>query len=219
MSTDLNNLGMTDDAATADEVLVAFAEANSGAAPTTPVLLAEWTPRYPQHAKDLARVAADRWTGDDTTAFVDAAAVERLKSVGLATLRACRPQMAAATQAAAAPMSSLLETAAARGLDVDALAARLSLTEAYVVKLHRRLFAPDSLPRTLVRNLADALGRATSDVAAYLAMPPRLAAGASYRADGAPSVGEQEDFVATLQADTELTDAQRAAYLAESDEA
>jgi hypothetical protein len=205
MSTDLNNI-LTDDAA-ADEVLVAFAEAGPSAS------VAEWASRHPRFARDFARLAADRWAGDGA-ALADAAAAQRLAAVGLATLRACRPQMAAqAAQSEVIAFSSLLDAAAARGLDIDALAARLSLTEQYVVKLHRRLFAPDSLPRTLVQNLADAVGRATADVAAYLAMPPRLAAGASYRADGAPSVGEQEDFAATLKADPELTDAQRALYL------
>lgn len=210
MSTNTNNLIHADDA---DEVLVAFAQAGPGAD------LAEWASRHPRHARDLARVAADRCWPESNSALADDAAADRLKSVGLATLRACRPQMAAAVQSQAAPLTSLLDAAKARGLDMEALAARLSLTEQYVVKLHRRLFAPASLPKSLVRNLADTLGRAMDDVSAYLAQPPRLAAGASYRADSAPAVGEQEDFAATLRADAELTDEQRAAYLTETEEA
>jgi len=212
MSTNTNNQmhAATDDA---DEVLVAFAQAGPGAD------LAEWARRHPRHARDLARVAADRCWPETDAVFADAAAAERLKSVALATLRACRPQMAASVVAQTAPLTSLLDAARARGLDMEALAARLSLTEQYIVKLHRRLFAPASLPKSLVRNLADALGSAMDDVAAYLAQPPRLAAGASYRADSAPAVGEQEDFAATLRADAELTDAQRAAYLTEIESA
>ena len=183
-----------------DEVLVAFTQAGPGAD------LAEWTRRHPEYARDLARAAAERWCGEAEAerSLADAGAEARLRSAGLSALRALR---------GAAPMTSLLGAAEAKGLDVDALAARLSLTEAYVVKLHRRLFAPDSLPRALVQSLADALGRAAGEVNAYLAGPPRLAVGASYRSDSAPSVGEREDFRATLGCDPELTAAQRALYL------
>ncbi len=194
------------DSATADEVLVAFSQAGPEAD------LAEWTRRYPAQARDLARLAAERWcAGPDADArYADAAAEARLREAGLSSLRAL-------CAARTTPLTNLLGAAEAKGLDLDTLATRLSLTEAYVVKLHRRLFAPESLPRTLVRELADVLGRAANDVQAYLAGPPRLAAGAAYRSDSAPSVGEREDFRATLLADPELSETQRARYLSEDD--
>ncbi len=184
----------------AEAVLIAFAQAGTDAN------LADWTGRYPQYARDLVRLAAERWEGPNTLAAEDAGADARMLAIGHAVLNTRRQE------AQAAPLTSLVTAAKARGLDAETVAARLHLPVAYFWKLHRRLFAPDSLPRTLVTEIAQALGSTTDEVAAYLRQQPTLAAGASYRADTSPRVGAREDFAATLAADSELTPAQRARW-------
>jgi hypothetical protein len=184
-----------------DAVLIAFVEAGPGAS------LSDWMQRHPAAARDLARLASERWTGENKLPD-DAGADARVRDIGLSVFRAARraPQ-------AAAPLTSLLAAARARGLTADTLSARLDLPVTCFWKLHRRLFAPDSVPRGLVAALAGALDRAADEMAAYLRQPPILAAGASYRSDDTPRVGEQEDFAAALRDDPNATPAQRARWL------
>lgn len=200
-----------------DAVLTAFAQAQS--APTG-AKLSEWTARYPSLARDLARLASQVWAGEEReTAASDLAA--RYRSIGLATLRAYRPEPKPAQvitfSVAASPVVSLLAAAEAAGKEADDVASLLDLPSALFWKLHRRLIAPDSVPRALIASLADAVGRTTEEIAAYLRMPPQMAAGASFRSDDAPSVGEQESFTDALKREPEVTDTQRSRWLRDSD--
>src|SRR5689334_4471866 len=131
-----------------DEALIAFAQAGAKD-------LAEWSRRYPALAGDFARYAAERWAGEDKSASVDTAAVARVRQIGLETLRRLRP----ASATAAAPLTSLLAAATARGLDAEAVAAKLDVPYALFFKLHRRLIAPDSVPAKFIAALAETVGR------------------------------------------------------------
>jgi len=185
-----------------DEVLVAFAQAGGSD-------LAEWSRRYPAFAGDFARYAAERWVGEGKSASADAAAIAHVRQIGLETLRRLRP--AAAT--AAAPLTSLLAAATARGLDAEAVAAMLDVPYALFFKLHRRLISPDSVPAKFIAALAETVGRTADEIASYLRQPPALAAAASYRADDTPTIGAQESFADALRADPEATDAQQVRWL------
>jgi hypothetical protein len=190
-----------------DAVLTEFAQ-------TPNANLTEWMNRYPAHARELARFAAEDWAGEnakesDTTT----ATVTRLKEIGLASLRARRT--AGTVTVAAGTFSSLTAAVAAQGLDAETVAAKLQIPYALFFKLHRRLISPDSVPAAFVRSLADAINRTADEVSAYLRQPPTLAAGASYRADDTPTVGPQEDFAIALRSDPESTDAQVARWLEE----
>jgi len=188
-----------------DAILIAFADAGEGAD------LADWTRRHPEHARSLARLAAERRLPAATeAASADPSADARILAVGRAALAAARAQRTAER----APLISLLAAARTRGLDAAGVAHALDLPVACFWKLHRRLFAPDSLPRALVARLAETLDRTQDDIAAYLRRPPTLAAGANYKADAAPALGAQEDFAQSLAGDPELTDVQRARWLA-----
>lgn len=197
----------------ADAVLTAFVQAQ--AAPSG-ASLPEWAARYPSQARDLARLASQAWTGEEReTAVSDSAA--RYRSIGLAALRTYRAEPKTAEvvtfSASAAPMTGLLAAAESAGRGADDVASLLELPSALFWKLHRRLIAPDSVPRALIASLADAVGRTTDEVAAYLRMPPQMAAGASFRSDDTPSVGQQESFEEALQTDPEATDASRRRWL------
>ena len=196
-----------------DAVLTAFAQAQS-----TPegVKLSEWTARYPAQARDLARLAAQAWAGEErgeSAAIADNAS--RYRSLALTAPRACRPEPKPANVItfSGGPMSSLLVAAEAAGKDAADIASLLDLPSALFWKLHRRLIAPDSVPRTLITALADAVNRTADEVAAYLRMPPQLATGASFRSDDAPCVGQQESFEEALKTEPDVTDAQQRRWL------
>lgn len=199
-----------------DALLIAFDEAGPGAD------LSDWTRRHPEHAAELSRRAARRWAdammpparpADAAITARDEAHLLAIGRAAIAAARAATAVAAAPADRAPEPLASLLAAARARGLEPETVAERLELTAAYFWKLHRRLFAPDSIPRALVRSLAGMLDRTADEVAAYFERPPTLAAGASYRADTAPRPGNREDFAATLRADPELTPAQRTRWL------
>ncbi len=197
----------------ADAVLTAFVQAQSAPSGAS---LSEWTARYPSQARDLARLAVQAWTGEEQgTAAPDTAA--RYRSIGLATLRTYRVEPKSAEvitfSASVAPVTSLLAAAEAAGKDADDVASLLDLPSALFWKLHRRLIAPDSVPRALVASLAEAVNRTADEIAAYLRMPPQMATGASFRSDDAPSVGQQESFAVALQTEPEATDAARRRWL------
>lgn len=198
-----------------DAVLTAFAQAQS-----TPngAKLSEWTARHPAQARELARLAAEAWAGEDREVVLPDQAA-RCKSIALAALRACRPEpkRAEVFTFSAAPMTSLLAAAEAAGKDADSVASLLDLPAALFWKLHRRLIAPDSVPRSLVSALAETVNRTVDDVASYLRMPPQLAAGASFRSDDAPSVGQQESFEEALRTEPEMTEASYRRWLRDGD--
>lgn len=200
-----------------DAVLTDFVRAQSAPGGTD---LSAWMARYPAQAREIARLAANGWAGEASAPAATEAAATRMRGIGLAALRACRTEPTSAAEAfafsasaTAAPMTSLLAAAKAAGLGADGVAGALDLPVALFWKLHRRLIAPDSLPRALVESLADAVNRTLDEVAAYLRMPPQLAAGASYRSDDAPTVGAQESFADALNAEPDATAAQRRRWL------
>jgi hypothetical protein len=186
-----------------DEALVAFAQAGGKD-------LAEWSRRYPAFAGDFARYAAENW-GGEKNAPADSAATAHVRQIGLEAVR--RLRAASAVPAATPALTSLVAASAARGLDAEAVAAKLDVPYALFFKLHRRLIAPDSVPAKFVAALAEAVGRTTDEIASYLRQPATLAVGASYRADDTPTVGAQESFAGALQADPETTEAQQARWL------
>lgn len=200
-----------------DEILVAFSEALEVSA--TPATVRDWMARYPAQAKNIARYAAGRLRpggfgqpvfGDASVANAPVSAA-RLRQIAQAVISSRR----AATSVAfsGSPLRSLLDAARERGLEAEQVAARLDVPFGVFVKLHRRLVAPASVPANLCKRLAETIGRTLDEVNAYLAAPPTLATGASYRADSTPTVGEQESFTDALRSDPEVTTAQTEKWL------
>jgi len=182
-----------------DGTLIAFADAaKSGNAS-----VAEWSGRHPALARDFARIATEIFVGE-TDETIDAAFVESLRRVGRTRLASLRARYAAPA------LVSLVDKE--RGITSEKIAAHLALPVQYVAKLQRRLFAPESLPQTLIQRLAAAIDRTVDEVSAYLAAPPTLARAAAYRSDDAPTLGSQEDFHAVLSADDTVSHEVKTAY-------
>lgn len=181
-----------------DAILAGFLDAPEGS-------LESWARRYPSLARDFARAAESRRFGVPEANERDAA---RVAGLGLQMLRERR----AAHQATA--LVSLLAAADAAGHSADSLAEVLRVPFALIGKLHRRFVAVESIPGEFLERLSVAVRRGRDEVAAYLALPPQLAAGASYRADESPRA-HQETFQEALEHDPDTTDAMRALWRAE----
>jgi hypothetical protein len=201
--------------ADADAIAIAFAQESASDLPG-------WTARHPEHARTLARLATETyfplapssppsWSVASsfrsatqplgTRASEGDGGAARVREIGLGVLAARRPAL-----------SSLLLAIRAEGLELEEAAVALQLPEGLLWKLHRRFVALESVPAALLGQLAETVRRSVEEVRAYLAQPPMLATGASYRADTAPEA-HQESFESALSADPETTDAMRSHWL------
>lgn len=196
-----------------DELMVAFAEAMEASGSSTTAL--EWMKRYPSHARQFAQFASE-YKGTSFRPLGEASysapiSATRIRQIGMEAVRAKRAAMA--QNVSNSPMRSLLAAAGEKGMDGAGAAAALEVPFGVFVKLHRRLIAPTSIPAAFLQKLADTIGRSIDEVSAYLRQPPTLAAGASYRADDTPTVGNQETFADALRSDPEATGAQQTQWL------
>ena len=190
------SLGLPDDP-DAYDVVGAFAAAQD-AQPDDHTLLRRWTQRFPQFADDLVAFgyarAALGWSLTD-------------------------PVEAEETAPAKAPLTDLVEEARDRGLAAAAFAQVLGLQKPLLASLNQRLLDAAGLPRSLAARIARTLDRTSEEVAAYLRQPPRLAAGAHYKARRAPSlVAEsrpQQTFADALRGGGALSEEDRTSWLAE----
>lgn len=198
--------------ASADDVNAVIAAYVDAADAPGGTRLADWLRRYPAHTQALMDFALywhtvkceDPFVQDDPAA--EAAFMRRAAEVA----RRMQSQQAEQSQPVQPAIVSIVQAAKERGLSTPELARALGVGPAEVVKLNQRLFRAASLPKALVARLAEALGRSVEQVAAYLRMPPTLSAQASYKADAAPRVGEQVDFLDAVAASHGMTPEQKA---------
>lgn len=134
----------------------------------------------------------------------------------LTRAQAMREIRRAASRVMAPAMTNLVDAAKQRELSVPVLAARLRLSPLEVTKLNQRLFVPESLPAALVRRLAEAIGQTREAVTVYLRLPPTLAAQASYKAEAAPRIVDQADFVEAVESSRALSPDDRAYWLGQA---
>ncbi|MBC8137603.1 MAG: hypothetical protein H8F28_17105 [Fibrella sp.] len=183
----------------ADAIVTAFADALENGEAS----VADWSGRYPQLGRDFARIAAQNFVG--ANGGEDNAVTQRLQRVAQSALVKYRTAYLGVQ-----PLTSLVDKE--RGITAANIAQAISLPLPFVAKLNQRLFTAASVPATLVGRIADAIGRTTDEVVAFLAGPPMLARSAAYRADDAPVIGEQEDFQAALLADRSVSQEAKTAY-------
>jgi hypothetical protein len=177
-----------------------------------PRQLAEWVRTYPQYGRELTELALSRLRLElhsraSPEPVEDPALVERGMEI---VRRMLRPPPDApapdAAHAGAAPIRDLLAEAKARGIDARGLARTLRLSLPMVARLNRGLIWFGSIPERLVQDLAGALGRDLTAVAAFLQGGPRLQAGNQYKSETPPEVEEAEGFADAIRADPVLSD-------------
>ena len=195
-----------------DALYIAWSEDRQTAAPTP---LRDWIARHPAHAEELTRWAVDAPVLECAAQRpTDPAAEARTLEIGQQVVAEMRARYLTAQPA---PLKGLLETAKACGLTPKALAERLGVGLSTLAKLQQRHFRFASLPAEIVERAADALQVSAGQVRAYLQQPPTLAAGASYKSDGVPRAAEQEDFAQAVRVSRDMTEEQKAYWLAQAE--
>jgi hypothetical protein len=106
-------------------------------------------------------------------------------------------------------LAGLRKEAEAQGLTIQTLAAATRLTVPLLVKLDRRLIRFASIPRQAIERIGAALGRSFDEVAAYLQGDPQFASQASFRADVAPQMPDQQDFFDAVETDLMMSEEQK----------
>lgn len=188
-----------------DALYTAWCEDRRSARPRP---LTDWLQAYGDYADELLDwISQEPVSLAAEAAPVDHVAEKRTQYLGRKTL-------ADFLSTHPAPVASLLKTARQQGMDVEALAAHLNLSEPMVYKLERRLLRVGSIPGILLKNLAETLQLGVQQIRDYLAQSPQLAPGAMYRAESAPRASRQ-DFADAVAADYELSDDQKAYWQAE----
>ena len=109
----------------------------------------------------------------------------------------------------APPLVGLKKEAEARGLTIQSLATATRMTVSLLVKLDRRLIRFASIPRQAIERIAVELGRSVETVAAYLQGDPQFASQASFRADTAPQLTNQQDFFEAIETDLQMSEDQK----------
>lgn len=88
------------------------------------------------------------------------------------------------------------------------------LSPVLVTMLDRGLLSPPSIPHEILDKVAATINRTVEALSQYLQIGPRLAPGASYKAEDAPATEEPQDFFEAVLADPTLSEERREQLLA-----
>jgi len=180
-------------------------------------LLSDFMRRYPHASRALEDFAAveslieSAPDAESETAYerrdAEEASVQRGMEMVARLIAAHR--VAQAVGETAPPLVGLKKEAEARGLTIQGLAAATRMTVSLLVKLDRRLIRFASIPRQAIARIAAELGRSVETVTAYLQGDPQFASQASFRADTAPQLTNQQDFFEAIETDLQMSEDQK----------
>jgi hypothetical protein len=180
-------------------------------------LLDDLVRRYPEHAEELREAAVElaleaarnRLEGETHEDRVDTSSPAVAKAMARFRTRAAELE-GGETREEAAPENPFL---ALDKTKARALAQRLHASTAFVMKLRDRLIRPETMSEGFQRRVAEEMSVPVELLAAHFAAPPQLAAGAYYKAEGRPQVGEKQTFEEAVKSSSLTTEQQ--AYLLE----
>jgi hypothetical protein len=185
------------------KILSAVLEGYAAATPegNDSAVLREWIRRHPDFADDLADFAASRTVmlyaaGPEPTIEEE----ERLR--GLATERLAA---VLGESRGLKPIASILRRATELGYSKQSFAAAAGLSVSLVMYLEKRRLEFASIPRELVRRVAEIIGSAEESVAAYLRQGPDLAPAANYKASLMPGEVVEKSFADAVREDQVLS--------------
>ena len=111
------------------------------------------------------------------------------------------------------PINGLLEEGRLHSVSPQQLAELVDLSLGLLRKLDRRYILYVTIPLELIEAIATAIRRELLSVARYLKGEPVLPRSARFKAQRAPSVGEQRNFFDEVRADSELSEERRQHWL------
>lgn len=174
-------------------------------------VLTDFMHRYPHAASVLADFAAtssiiENSPDTESERLTEEAIVRRGMEMA-AQLLASRGT--ALAPEGTAPLTGLRKEAEARGLTIQTLASTTRLTVPMLVKLDRRLIHFASIPHQAIERIGEVLGYSFDVVATYLQGDSQFASQASFRADAAPQMPDQQDFFDAVETDLMMSETQK----------
>lgn len=199
-----------------DEVTTGAGDDAGEAARVARNVLTEFMRRYPHAADALADFAATAsivGNSPDTESHAEIESLAEEESIvrrGMETAaRLIAAHRTSIISEETAPLTGLRKDAAARGLTIQALASATHLTVPMLVKLDRRLIRFASIPRQAIERIGIELGCSFETIAAYLQGDLQFASQASFRADAAPQMPDQQDFFDAIETDLTMSETQK----------
>ncbi len=164
-------------------------------------VLEEFSGKYPQFIEELTDFAAAR-------AVVKHAPEEelseeeekRVQESGLQNLRNILGSLNPKKE-----LTSLVETAKAKGLSRSKFAAALGVSISLVVYLEKRRVEFSTIPQKIVGKIAEVLETAEETVASYLNQLPGHSVNVSYKTDTRPEESAPKSFAEAVNEDQSLT--------------
>ncbi|MGB9177955.1 MAG: hypothetical protein WCB68_01815 [Pyrinomonadaceae bacterium] len=199
-----------------DEATAGAGDGAGEAARVARNVLTEFMRRYPHVADALADFAATASiieNSPDTESHTEIESLAQEESIvrrGMETAaRLLAARRTSIISEETAPLTGLRKEGEARGLTIQTLASATRLTVPMLVKLDRRLIRFASIPRQAIERIGAELGRSFEAIAAYLQGDSQFASQASFRADAAPQMPDQQDFFDAIETDLTMSETQK----------
>ncbi|MBR0683829.1 hypothetical protein GXW74_25355 [Roseomonas eburnea] len=188
-----------------EEILLAFAAETLHDKET----LTRYLARYPHLRDELLDLLYEIVLDEEFGPGEDERLGEGLVDTALKKLLDCSPEAAGE-----ASSEAFAEALRLRGTTTLSRASGLPLE--VLVAIRDRCLVPESLPRRVLRRVAEAASVRAADMRAYLALPPILPARAAHSSRSKPAVQPQVSFSDFLD-DLDLTQAERDDLLSDVD--
>jgi hypothetical protein len=199
-----------------DEATVGAGDDAGEAAHAARNVLTEFMRRYPHAADALADFAATASiieNSPDTEGHTESESLAQEESIVRRGMEVAARLLAAHRTSIiseeTAPLTGLRKAGEARGLTIQALASATHLTVPLLVKLDRRLIRFASIPRQAIERIGAELGRSFETIAVYLRGDSQFASQASFRADAAPQMPDQQDFFDAIETALTMSEKQK----------
>lgn len=172
--------------------------------------LAMWIREYPEYHEDLIRLAVYHHTVERTSLTDEE---ERKLASTTFDLEQEVLDRAFADLPEPTPLESIVARVGELELVPESLGVQLNLTADIILKLERRILAPDSIPDVLVDRMATVLYCGKSQLRTFLSKPPAQPMGAWYHAERSPEGATQQTFAEAVRASRMMTAEQKRLWL------
>ncbi|MBL8080473.1 MAG: hypothetical protein JNM55_21055 [Anaerolineales bacterium] len=198
-----------------DEILDAYVAAAQ--IPNREVLR-EWIKKYPQYERELTDFTV-AWIQMEETPSANHGKpdIDHLVLKAMSTVQNLyndKESEKTSSQINNNSIEKLVAEAEAQGFPRDQFAAQLKLSVGLLWKFDRHLIQYSSIPVELIENVAGLLHRGLQTVAEYFQMRPTFVTDRRYKAKQQPQVSEPTNFFDEVRSDTDLSNEDRAYWLA-----
>jgi len=198
-----------------DEILDAYVAAAQ--IPNREVLR-EWIKKYPHYERELTDFTV-AWIQMEETSSANRGKpdIDHLVLKAISTVQNLyndNESEKTSSQINNNSIEKLVAEAEVQGISQDQFAAQLKLSVNLLWKFDRHLIQYSSIPVELIENVAGVLQRGLQIVAEYFQRPPILAVNARYKAKRQPHVSKPTNFFDEVRNDTDLSNEDRAYWLA-----